>query len=89
MTESEATNYAVWVLTQQPRSEKEIGDRLTKKGADEETILTALEKLRGWGIDAEATRQATRGAVRNFDPIWRQKAQEDGRLRKFFRSCSS
>ena len=68
MTESEATNYAVWVLTQQPRSEKEIGERLTKKGADEETILTALEKLRGWGyLDDTAMAErwvASRGKTR-------------------------
>ncbi len=42
---------------------------------------TFAEKLRGWGVEAEATRQATRGANRNFDPIWRVKAKEEGRLR--------
>src|SRR5207244_10205283 len=39
------------------------------------------EKLRGWGLDAEASRQPTRGATRNYDPIWRIKAKDAGRLR--------
>jgi regulatory protein len=68
MTESEAANYGVWLLAQQPRSEKEIGDRLTKKGADEETILAALEKLRSWGyLDDTALAErwvASRGKTR-------------------------
>ena len=68
MTESEAASYAVWVLGQQARSEKEIGDRLTKKGADEATILAALERLRGWGyLDDTALAErwvASRGKTR-------------------------
>ncbi|MBB6048986.1 regulatory protein RecX [Armatimonas rosea] len=68
MTESEAANYCVWLLGQQPRSEKELGDRLTKKGADEETILAALERLRGWGyLDDAALAErwvASRGKTR-------------------------
>jgi hypothetical protein len=39
------------------------------------------KKLREPGIDAEATRQAARGQTRNHEPLWRLKAQEDGRLR--------
>jgi hypothetical protein len=42
---------------------------------------TFAERLRGWGIDAEATRQATRGQVRNDMPIWRIKAGAEGRLK--------
>ena len=42
---------------------------------------TFAEKLRGWGVEAEATRQATRGRSRNYEPLWRKKAREDGRLR--------
>lgn len=49
MDETEATQYAVWLVGQQPRSEKEIGDKLLRKGAGEETIVVVLEKLRGWG----------------------------------------
>jgi len=37
------------------------------------------EKLRDLGVEAEATRQATRGAARNYDPIWRTKARQGGR----------
>ena len=37
--------------------------------------------MRGYGIDAEATRQATRGVTRNYEPIWRTKAREANRLR--------
>jgi hypothetical protein len=37
------------------------------------------EKLREWGVDAEATRQASRGVTRNYEPLWRLKAREDGR----------
>ena len=38
---------------------------------------------------AEATRQATRGRSRNFDPLWRLKAREDGRLRTHLASAKS
>ena len=40
---------------------------------------TFAEKLRGWGIEAEATRQATRGETRRFDTLWRVKAKDEGR----------
>jgi hypothetical protein len=64
------------------RAEAKNGTRLNPRKTDlHRWRETFAEKLRGWGIDAEATRQATRGAARNFDPIWRQKAKEDGRLR--------
>ncbi|WP_309639592.1 hypothetical protein [Methylibium sp.] len=43
---------------------------------------TFAEKLRGWGVEAEAMRQATRGENRNFDPLWRVKAKQEGRLRQ-------
>src|SRR4029079_4804195 len=35
-----------------------------------------------WGVDAEATRQATRGEYRNRAALWRIEAGEQGRLRK-------
>jgi len=40
------------------------------------------ERLREWGVDAEATRQAVRGAVRNYPDLWRKRAAEQGRERK-------
>ncbi|MBK7615631.1 MAG: conjugal transfer protein TraS [Burkholderiales bacterium] len=64
------------------RAESKHGKRLNPRKADlQRWRETFAEKLRGWGIDAEATRQATRGASRNYDPLWRVKAKEDGRLR--------
>jgi hypothetical protein len=63
------------------RAESKQGKRLNPRKADlQRWRETFAEKLCGWGIDAEATRQATRGAVRNYDPLWRLKAKEDGRL---------
>jgi hypothetical protein len=64
------------------RSESRHGKRLNPRKADlHRWRETFAEKLRGYGIEAEATRQATRGKIRNYDPLWRVKAREDGRLR--------
>jgi len=64
------------------RAESKHGKRLNPRKADlHRWRETFAEKLRGHGIDAEATRQATRGRSRNYDPLWRIKAREDGRLR--------
>ena len=64
------------------RAESRRGVRLNPRKADlqrwRETFAT---KLQGWGIEAEATRQATRGQIRNYEPLWRVKAAEAGRLR--------
>jgi regulatory protein len=40
MEENRAKDYAVWLLTQSPRSEKDIIDRLKKKECTEETIAS-------------------------------------------------
>ena len=64
------------------RAESVHGRRLNPRKADlQRWRETFAEKLRGWGIDADATRQATRGQVRRYEPLWRIKAREDGRLR--------
>ncbi|WP_246295058.1 relaxase/mobilization nuclease domain-containing protein [Piscinibacter koreensis] len=64
------------------RAESKHGKRLNPRKADlHRWRETFAEKLRERGIDAEATRQATRGHSRNYEPIWRVKAGEDGRLR--------
>jgi hypothetical protein len=64
------------------RAESRHGKRLNPRKADlHRWRETFAEKLRGHGIEAEATRQATRGKSRNYDPLWRVKAREDGRLR--------
>ena len=63
------------------RAESKSGRRLNPRKADlQRWRETFAEKLRGYGIDAEATRQATRGLNRNSDALWRLKAQEAGRL---------
>jgi len=64
------------------RAESRHGKRLNPRKADlQRWRETFAEKLRGWGIEAEATRQATRGVSRNYGPIWHVKAEADGRLR--------
>jgi hypothetical protein len=64
------------------RAESKRGERLNPRKADlHRWRETFAEKLRGHGIEAEATRQASRGRSRNYDPLWRVKAREDGRLR--------
>jgi hypothetical protein len=65
------------------RAESKYGKRLNPRKADlHRWRETFAEKLRGYGIAAEATRQATRGRSRNYEPLWRIKAREGGRLRK-------
>ena len=64
------------------RAESKHGRRLNPRKTDlHRWRETFAEKLRERGVEAEATRQATRGNSRNHDPLWRIKAQEDGRLR--------
>ena len=64
------------------RAESKHGKRLNPRKADlHRWRETFAEKLRGWGVEAEATRQATRGRNRNYEPLWRLKAGQDGRLR--------
>jgi hypothetical protein len=65
------------------RAESKHGQRLNPRKADlHRWRETFAEKLRDYGIDAEATRQATRGRSRNSDALWRIKAREEGRLRR-------
>ena len=64
------------------RAESRFGTRLNPRKSDlHRWRETFAEKLRGWGVEAEASRQATRGANRQADPLWRVKAREAGRLR--------
>ena len=63
------------------RAESKHGKRLNPRKADMHRWReTFAEKLRGMGIDAEATRQASRGNMRNYEPLWPVKAGQDGRL---------
>ncbi len=64
------------------RAESRHGRRLNPRKVDlQRWRETFAEKLREWGIDAEATQQATRGLSQNYEPLWRIKAREDKRLR--------
>ena len=65
------------------RAESKHGQRLNPRKTDLHRWREVFaEKLRGLGVDAEATRQPTRGASRNYPVLWREKASQDGRLRK-------
>lgn len=65
------------------RAEGRGGQRLNPRKADLHRWRELFaEKLRELGIDAEATRQATRGAVRNHCAIWQAKARESERLQR-------
>ena len=67
------------------RAESKHGRRLNPRKADlQRWRETFAEKLRGWGVEAEATRRAgrlERGLGRNDEPLWRIKAGAAGRLR--------
>ena len=65
------------------RAESFYGKRLNPRKADlQRWRETFAEKLRGYGVEAEATRQATRFQTRNSEHLWRLKAREEGRMRK-------
>jgi hypothetical protein len=67
------------------RAESQSGRRLSPRKTDlHRWRETFAERLRGWGIEAEATRQATRGVLRNSVPTWRVKAREEDRLNRDF-----
>ena len=72
------------------RAESRDGRRLNPRKADlQRWRETFAEKLRDWGVDAEATRQRTRGVQRHYEPLWRVKAAADGRLKSPMRSTKS
>ena len=65
------------------RAVSRLGKRLNPRKTDlHRWRETFAEKLRGYGVEAEATRQTTRGQHRKPDPLWRLKAREEGRLRR-------
>ncbi|MBE2242520.1 MAG: relaxase/mobilization nuclease domain-containing protein [Burkholderiaceae bacterium] len=65
------------------RAESKHGKRLNPRKTDlHRWRETFAEKLRERGVEAEATRQATRGASRNHPQLWQVKAAEQGRLLK-------
>lgn len=65
------------------RAESMTGQRLNPRKADlHRWRETFAEQLRGLGIDAEATRQATRLEGRRFEHQWQHEARKEGRLRE-------
>ena len=65
------------------RAESKHGKRLNPRKTDlHRWRETFAEKLKERGVEAEATRQATRGASQRFPALWQVKAGEDGRLLK-------
>ena len=72
------------------RAESRHGRRLNPRKADlQRWRETFAEKLRGWGIEAEASRQATRGEFRNHPSPWRIRADREGRLRTPLRAIKT
>ncbi|MEO8312703.1 MAG: conjugal transfer protein TraS [Caldimonas sp.] len=64
------------------KAESRHGVRLNPRKADlHRWRETFAERLREWGLDAQASRQAARGIYRTQEPLWRVKAREEGRLR--------
>lgn len=63
------------------RAESKQGRRLNPRKTDlHRWRETFAAKLRERGIEAEATRQATRGLARRYPDLWQVKAAEEGRL---------
>ncbi len=57
------------------RAESKRGKRLNPRKTDlHRWRETFAEMLRERGVEAEATRQATRGSARNYPDLWRVKA---------------
>ena len=72
------------------RAESKHGKRLNPRKADlQRWRETFAEKLRGWGIDAEASRQATRGVARNYSSIWQGQAASRGGLHRPLKTTKS
>ena len=63
------------------RAESRHGMRLNPRKADlSRWRQTFAEKLRGWGVEAEASTRAVRAQERGGEPLWRIKAREEQRL---------
>jgi hypothetical protein len=55
------------------------GERLRPYEADlRRWRETFAERLRHWGVDAEATRRPVRGAIESYDPLWVVRAKARG-----------
>jgi len=64
------------------RAESRYGTRLNPRKADlARWRQTFAEKLRGWGLEAEASARVVRGQTRQGESLWRIKAGAEERLR--------
>lgn len=65
------------------RAESRTGRRLNPRKADLQRWRAMFaEKLRGLGIEAEASSRSLRGTTQGYEPLWRIKARQDGRLKQ-------
>jgi hypothetical protein len=65
------------------RAESRFGKRLNPRKEDlSRWRQTFAEKLRGWGVEAEASARVVRGQGRGGEPLWRIKVREDQRLQR-------
>jgi hypothetical protein len=72
------------------KAESKHGKRLNPRKADLRRWREVFaEQLRERGIDAEATRQVSRGPCRDRDELWQVKAREEGRLRVHRRATTA
>lgn len=72
------------------RAESKHGKRLNPRKADlQRWRETFAQRLRGWGIEAEATRQASRGENRDYAWLWRDKTDRKVRPRTPSRAIKS
>ena len=72
------------------RAESMDGKRLNPRKVDlHRWRETFAERLRGYGVEAEATREATRGEGRRFENLWQLQARQEGRLRNVAESVKS
>jgi hypothetical protein len=63
------------------RAEGRDGKRLNPRKQDLRRWREVFaEKLRGWGIEAEASSQVARGSRHRNDRLWQRKAYDDGRI---------
>jgi hypothetical protein len=62
------------------RAEGRDGRRLNPRKQDLRRWREVFaEKLRGWGVEAEASSQLTRGSRHRNEQLWQRKAYDDGR----------
>ncbi|MDB5956068.1 relaxase/mobilization nuclease domain-containing protein [Ramlibacter sp.] len=72
------------------RAEGRDGRRLNPRKQDLRRWREVFaEKLRGWGIEAEASSKLTRGSRHHNERLWERKAREQGRVGEHRRSAEA